>query len=61
MDGLTGLIWLQRRFHEEEIDMLEENGWPPVLRQDFLRPQLLTEEDVLEIRERSFRVNRAGG
>ncbi|MCP4245447.1 MAG: hypothetical protein GY778_00205 [bacterium] len=61
MDGLTGLIWLQRRFHEEEIDMLEENGWPPVLRQDFLRPQLLTEDDVLEIRERSLRVNSAGG
>jgi hypothetical protein len=37
--------------------MLEEHNWPPVLRQDFLRPQLLTEEEVLEIREKMIRIN----
>ena len=55
LDGDTGLIWLQRPFFEEELDMLEEFGWPPVLRQDFLRPELLTEADVLEIKERLIR------
>ena len=58
LDGVTGLIWLQRPFKEEEVDMLEENGWPPVLRQDFLRPELLTEDDVLEIREQVIRVGK---
>jgi hypothetical protein len=55
MDGVTGLIWLQRPFFEEELDMLREHNWPPVLRTDFLRPELLTEEDVLEIKERLIR------
>lgn len=55
LDGVTGLIWLQRPFHEEELDMLRENNWPPVLRRDFLRPQLLTEDEVLEIKEQRLR------
>ena len=50
-DGLTGLCWLQRPFEEEELEMLEEHGWPPVLRKDFLRPALLTEDEVIEIQE----------
>lgn len=50
-DGLTGLAWLQRPFEEEELEMLQENNWPPVLRKDFLRPALLTEEEVIEIQE----------
>jgi len=58
LDGVTGLIWLQRPFLEEELDMLEEHNWPPVLRRDFLRPQPLTEEDVLEIREQMIRVGK---
>ena len=55
MDGLTGLIWLQRPFAEEEKEMLLENDWPPVLRRDFLTQRLLTEEDVLEIQETKVR------
>ena len=55
LDGLTGLIWLQRPFYEEELEMLKENGWPPVLRKDFFRPQPLTEMDVLEISETAVR------
>ena len=50
-EGETGLAWLQRPFYEEELDLFEEKNWPAVLRQDFLRPQVLTENDVLEIRE----------
>jgi type II secretory pathway pseudopilin PulG len=50
-DGETGLAWLQRPFYPEEIQMLVEHDWPPVLRNDFLRPQPLTEDEVLEIRE----------
>ncbi len=55
MDGLTGLIWLQRPFYDEEIDMFEEHGWPPVLRKDFTRIAPLTERDVLEIKETTVR------
>ena len=47
MDGLTGLIWLQRPFYDEELDMLREHNWPPVLRTDFLRTRALTEEEGL--------------
>lgn len=55
LDGATGLAWLQRPFYEEELDLFEEKGWPAVLRQDFLDPRELTEDDVLEIRESQLR------
>ena len=51
LDGVIGLAWLQRPLEEEELEMMRENGWPPVLRRDFLSPVLLTEDDVLEIGE----------
>jgi len=50
-EGATGLAWLQRPFYEEELDLFEENNWPAVLRQDFLNPRVLTEDDVLELRD----------
>ena len=36
---------------EQSRKLFEEKGWPAVLRQDFLSPAVLTEDDVLEIRE----------
>jgi hypothetical protein len=51
VDGLSGLCWLQRPFFDEELDLFEEKNWPPVLRKDFLTPQMLTERDVLELRD----------
>jgi hypothetical protein len=54
-DGLTGLAWLQRRLYQEELEMMRDHGWPPVMRKDFLDPTLLTEDDVLEIREQLVR------
>lgn len=54
-DGNTGLCWLQRPFYDEELDMFQEHGWPPVLRKDFIRTEELTEEEVLEIRETRVR------
>ncbi|MHC4698264.1 MAG: pilus assembly FimT family protein [Planctomycetota bacterium] len=50
-EGETGLAWLQRPFYEEELDLFEEKNWPVVLRRDFLRPEVLTEDDVLELRD----------
>ncbi|MCH7995276.1 MAG: hypothetical protein IIB57_12650, partial [Planctomycetes bacterium] len=50
-EGETGLIWLQRPFYEEELDLFEEKNWPIVLRQDFLDPRVLTEDDVLELHD----------
>jgi prepilin-type N-terminal cleavage/methylation domain-containing protein len=55
LDGVTGLAWLQRTLYVEELEMMRENGWPPVLRKDFLSPIALTEDDVLEIRETRIR------
>ena len=51
LEGETGLIWLQRPFYDEELDLFEEKNWPVVLRQDFLNPDVLTEDDVLELHE----------
>lgn len=51
LDGETGLAWLQRPFFEEELDLFEEKNWPAVLRQDFLNPNPLTENDVLELHD----------
>ncbi len=51
LDGVSGLAWLQRPLHDEELDMLEENNWPPVFRRDFLTERVLTEDDVIEIQE----------
>ncbi len=55
MDGATGLAWLQRPFYDEELDLFEEKNWPAVLRQDFLDPRVLGEDDVLELRDFSVR------
>ncbi|MCC7290904.1 MAG: prepilin-type N-terminal cleavage/methylation domain-containing protein [Phycisphaerales bacterium] len=54
MDGATGMIWLQRPLYESELSLFEENGWPVVLRRDFLDPRELTEDDVLELSESSI-------
>jgi len=51
LDGLTGLCWLQRPFYDEELDLFAEKNWPAVLRKDFLTPRMLTEQDVLELRD----------
>ena len=55
VEGITGLAWMQRPFYEEELDLFEEKGWPAVLRQDFLTTRVLTEDDVLELRESGVR------
>jgi hypothetical protein len=50
-EGATGMVWLQRPLYEEELELFEEKNWPVVLRQDFLNPKVLTEDDVLELHE----------
>lgn len=51
VEGETGLMWMQRPFYEEELDLFEDKNWPIVLRMDFLESRVLTEDDVLELRE----------
>lgn len=51
VDGETGIAWLQRPLYDEEVDLFDEHHWPVVLRQDFLDPRVLTEDDVLELQE----------
>jgi len=54
LEGPTGQAWLQRPLYDEEIDLFEEKNWPVVLRQDFLTTRMLTENDVLELREAHY-------
>ncbi len=54
VDGTTGLAWMQRPFYDEELDLFAEKNWPVVLRQDFLDARELTEDDVLELREKQI-------
>lgn len=51
MEGETGLTWVQRPLYDEELDLFEEKNWPVVLRQDLLTRRMLTEDDVLELRD----------
>ncbi|MFQ5590266.1 MAG: Tfp pilus assembly protein FimT/FimU [Phycisphaerae bacterium] len=60
-EGETGFAWLQRPFYEEELDLFEEKNWPVVLRTDFLRRTVLTEDDVLELRDFRIRDAAPGG
>ncbi len=53
LEGPTGQAWLQRPLFAEELDLFEEKNWPVVLRQDFLTTRMLTENDVLELRDAS--------
>jgi type II secretory pathway pseudopilin PulG len=55
LDGLIGTVWLQRPLYADELEMMREHGWPPVLRKDFLERRALTEDNVLEIRESMIR------
>lgn len=50
VDGRTGEAWIQRAWRTEECEMMLEEGAQPILRMDFTRPDLITEENVLEIR-----------
>lgn len=60
-EGASGLAWMQRPFHDEELDLFEEKGWPAVLRQDYLDPRVLTENDVLELRDIPVSQGTGGG
>lgn len=51
LEGATGLTWVQRPLYDEELDLFEEKNWPVVLRQDLVNDKMLTEDDVLELRE----------
>lgn len=55
LEGETGLTWIQRPLYDEELDLFEEKNWPVVLRQDLITNKMLTEDDVLELREVSVK------
>lgn len=48
VDGRTGQTWLQRAFRTEECLMMAEYKVSPVLRQDFTRPDKVTEANILK-------------
>jgi hypothetical protein len=48
VDGRTGQTWLQRAWRVEECLMMAEYKVSPVLRQDYTRPDKITEANILK-------------
>lgn len=49
VDGRTGQVWVQRALRREEVELMEEEGASPLLHMDFVSPQEITRENLLEI------------
>ena len=49
-DGDTGECWVQKPLTLEELDLLDEEGLSPVIRADRLTGEMLTREQIRQIR-----------
>lgn len=49
VDGRTGQTWFQRPFRNEEKQLLDEYGATPLLHQDFVTTEELTEDNILHV------------
>ena len=52
VDGRTGQTWVQRALRVEEVEVIEKKKASPILYVDFTRPDLITEDNILEIHVR---------
>jgi len=52
VDGRTGQAWVQRALRVEEVEVIEKKKASPILYVDFTRPDLITEDNILEIHVR---------
>ncbi len=50
VDGRTGQTWIQRALRVEEVEVMQEYGASPILHMDFTRADVITEENILEVR-----------
>jgi hypothetical protein len=49
VDGRTGQTWIQRVLRVEEVELMQEYGASPILHQDFTKPDVITEQNILEV------------
>lgn len=49
VDGRTGQVWVQRALRVEEVELMQEHGASPILHVDFTSPNVITEDNILEI------------
>jgi prepilin-type N-terminal cleavage/methylation domain-containing protein len=61
VDGRTGQVWIQRALRVEEVEVMQERGASPIFHMDFLSPQPITEENILEIHVRQGGAVGSGG
>ncbi len=52
VDGRTGQAWIQRALLVEEVEVMNEKNASPILHMDFTDPNVITEENILEIQVR---------
>lgn len=50
VDGRTGQAWIQRALRVEEVEVMNEHGASPILHMDFTSGDMITEDNILEIR-----------
>jgi len=50
LDGRTGQTWFQRPWRNTEVELMAEYGASPLLHVDFVKPEAITEENILRIR-----------
>jgi prepilin-type N-terminal cleavage/methylation domain-containing protein len=49
VDGRTGQTWIQRALRVEEVEVMNEKRASPILHIDFTSPDLITEDNILQI------------
>jgi len=50
VDGRTGQVWIQRALRTDEVELMQEYGASPILHMDFTRPDVITEDNILQVR-----------
>lgn len=50
LDGRTGQTWFQRPWRNTEVELMNQYGASPLLHVDFVKPDEITEENILRIR-----------
>lgn len=53
VDGRTGQVWMQRAMLNEEVEVMLEHKASPIMHIDFVSPEQITEQNILEVHLRA--------
>jgi len=53
VDGRTGQVWMQRAMLNDEVEVMLEHSASPIMHIDFVSPQQITEQNILEVHMRA--------